>query len=257
MLSRAAVTIYDDQRRELLTVLRAALPAARADRIASLVRDTIAITPRKAKKADSMLGATRLGGCPDLPIGAEWPAKQDGDVEFVGQLRLEDLAPFDVHEKLPARGLLSFFHGFLTNGQYDAEARVMYFPDAPRGLATLIPPGRRSGPKPVAIDFAPLAMLPPHSSSLVPFEGDDDPYIELFDLRYGMYDASFWFHGLFGFDRPMESEQRDDEEILLRLDACGVPYDFCEAACAYYFIPRDALARGDFSTARLHEGASI
>jgi uncharacterized protein YwqG len=252
------MTPYDAQRRELAGLLRKTLSAERAARIESLVRDTIAITTRKAKKADAAIGASRLGGCPDLPKGTPWPAKKDGAIDFVGQLRLEDLVPHDVHRKLPPRGLLSFFHGVLTNGEYEAEARVFFFPDAPAGLAPVDPPRRRGRPKPVGIDFAPVAMLPPHSSPLVPLEGQDDPYCELFDGHYGVYgDEGHPFHGLFGFDRPLEGEQRAEEEILLRLDALGVPYDFVEAACAYYFVPREALARADFSTVRLHEGASI
>ncbi len=248
---------YAEQRTKLHELLRTKLPAARADHIASLVRDTIAITPRKAKKADAALGATRLGGVPDLPEGWPYPEKADGGVEFVGQLRLEDLAPFDIHRRLPPKGLLSFFHGYLTNGNYEAEATVYLFPSAPKDLVSVMPPGYRKPPKPTGIDFTAMAMLPPHSSSLVPLEGPKDPYCDLFDAHYGMDDADFWFHGLFGFDRPYEGEQRDDEEILLRLDACGVPYEFVEAACAYYFIPRGDLAVADFDHVRLHEGATI
>ncbi len=253
---------FADQRRTLSALLHGALPSPRASHIESLIRDTIAITPRKPKKPDSVLGASRLGGCPDLPIGSAWPTKEDGRVDFVAQLRLEDLAPLDAHHRLPPTGLVSFFHGYRTSGEYEAEARVLYFPDAPHGLAPIAPPHRRGLPKPVGIDFAPMAMLPPHSSPLVPLElvGASDPYAALFDAHYRIHDDddNVRFHGLFGFDRPLEAEQRADEEVLLRLDATGgVPYDFVEAACAYYFIARDDLARRDFSKVRLYEGASI
>jgi hypothetical protein len=245
----------DDQRRELSALLRGALPPERAERIESLMRDTISITLRNARKADNAVGASRLSGCPDLPAGMAWPTKADGAVRFVGQLRLEDLAPFDVHHKLPPRGLLSFFHGFLTNGEYGIEGRVFYFPELD-GFAPVVPPESRGRPRATGITFGALAMLPPHNSPLVPYQGPDDPYVDLFDAHYRMYDGEFEFHGLFGFDRPREGEQRADEEILLRLDP-PAPYDFVEAACAYYFIPRDALAGADFSTTRLYEGASI
>jgi uncharacterized protein YwqG len=253
-----AATMLLEQRRELSVVLRGALPADRAARIESLVRDTIGITTRKAKKADAALGASRLGGCPDLPEGMAWPNKDQGDVDFVGQLRLEDLAPFDVHQRLPPRGLLSFFHGFLTNGEYGPEARVLYFADAPAGLVTVVPPGARRGrPRPTGVDFSARALLPPHSSRLVPLEGAGDPYPELYDTHYDLYEGDTTFHGLFGFDRPLEDAQGDTEEVLLRLDANDAPYDFVEAACAYFFIPRGDLAQHDYSRVRLYEGASI
>ena len=155
------------------------------------------------------------------------------------------------------RGLLSFFHGYSTHGEYDCDAHVFYFPDAPRGLAPLAPSKRREGnPKVVGI-VAPLALLLP-LSKLVPLSGTEDRYRELYDAHYHeLYDGELWLHGLFGFERPLEHEARDHEEVLLRLDACGVRYDFVEAACAYYFVPREDLARADFSKARLYEGASI
>jgi uncharacterized protein YwqG len=255
------VPSFDDQRRELSRLLRDSLPAERAARIEALIRDSIAITTRKTKKTDTATGASRLGGVPDLPNGSAWPSKRDGGVDFVGQLRLEDLAPFDIHHRLPANGLLSFFHGFLTNGEYEAEARIFYFPDARHGLSPCEPPQvarLRGRPTPRGIDFAPMALLPPHCSPLVPREGKDDPYVELFDTLYQTYgDEDVWFHGLFGFDRPREGEQRADEEVLLRLDANDAPYDFVEAACAYYFIPRADLTRMNLANVRLYEGASL
>lgn len=254
---------YQEQRRELVALLRSGLPANRAARIESQIRDTIAITPREPRKADSAVGATRLGGSPDLPEGQAWPSQEDGRVEFVGQLRLEELAPFDIHHRLPPTGLLSFFHGFLTGGEYGVEGHVFYFPDAPRGLAPVFDPHRkrRGQPRPVGVELAPLALLPPHSSHLVPREGPDDPYVTLYDARYHeLYDGDLRFHGLFGFERPLEhgeGEQREDEEMLLRLDAGGVPYDFVEAACAYYYVAKRDLERRDFSSVRLLEGATI
>jgi uncharacterized protein YwqG len=252
---------YSEQRRALGDLLRAALPAKPAAHIESLIRDVIAIVPRKARKADAALGVSRLGGAPDLPAGESWPAMDGGEVHFVAQLRLEDIAPLDLHRSLPARGLLSFFQGFGTEGEYVIEGQVRYFPDAPKGLAPLPRPGRRKGFEIVGVDFEPRAMLPPHSSGLVPFEGADDPYVALFDEHYRTYtegDDYARFHGLFGFDRPRELEQRDGERMLLRLDAAdGVAYEFVESVCAYYWIPEAALAATDFTQARLYEGASI
>lgn len=252
---------YDEQRRALGDLLRASLPAARAAHIEALIRDVIAIVPRKARKADAALGASRLGGIPDLPVDEAWPTKEDGEVHFVAQLRLEDLAPFDLHRRLPPRGLLSFFQGFGTRGAYAIDGRARYFPDAPSGLAPLPRPGRRKGFKIVGVDFEPRAMLPPHSSRWVPLEGPDDPYVALFDGLYRTYaedDDYTRFHGLFGFDRPRELEQREGEVLLLRLDqGDGVPYDFVESVCAYYLIQEPALCAADFTSVRLHEGASI
>ena len=64
---------FDEQRAELRRLLRAHLSSDRAATIEALVRDTIAIAPRKARKADTAVGASRLGGVPDLPDRMPWP----------------------------------------------------------------------------------------------------------------------------------------------------------------------------------------
>jgi uncharacterized protein YwqG len=58
------------------------------------------------------VGASRLGGLPDLPPEQEWPATPDGaPMSFVGQIRLQDTRTLDAGaEALPAAGLLSFFY---------------------------------------------------------------------------------------------------------------------------------------------------
>jgi uncharacterized protein YwqG len=246
---------YAEQRRALERRLADHLPAARAAAIAAHVRDAIAIHPRAATERDLAVGASRLGGAPDLPPGATWPSNADGDLQFVAQLRLEQLAELDVHRRLPARGLLSVFGGFRSDHDSACEGRVLLHADV-AGLAPRQPPGRPAA-APVGVEFAPRALLPPHSSVLVPRPGAADPYHALYDDHYRVSrDDAESFHGLFGFARPGEDEQRADEELLLRLDADAEAYDMVEAACACFFVPRADLARGDFSRARMYEGAT-
>lgn len=249
----AVAAAYAEQRRALERLLSDHLPAARAAHIAAHVRDAIAIHPRTATGRDLAVGASRLGGGPDLPPSATWPSNADGDFHFVAQLRLEQLAELDLHRRLPARGLLSFFHGFRSDLESACEGRVLFHADV-TGLAPRQPPGMPAAP--VGVDFTPRALLPPHSSALVPRPGAADPYHGIYDDFYRMYryDAES-FHGLFGFDRPSEDEQRADEELLLRIDADADAYDMVEAVCAYFFVSRDDLARGDFGRVRMYEGA--
>jgi hypothetical protein len=58
------------------------------------------------------LGGSRLGGMPDLPMHARWPAAKDGRLlTFYGQINLDDVAVDGTPTLLPARGLLSIFGG--------------------------------------------------------------------------------------------------------------------------------------------------
>src|SRR5215472_9529932 len=55
------------------------------------------------------LGASRLGGLPDLPEPA-WPQLNSAPMSFLGQIRLADTHGLDGGATLPATGLLSFFY---------------------------------------------------------------------------------------------------------------------------------------------------
>lgn len=59
--------------------------------------------------AEAPLGATRLGGAPDLPAGQDWPKGGAGLLSFLGQLDLADIRARTGSTELPPEGLLSIF----------------------------------------------------------------------------------------------------------------------------------------------------
>ena len=59
------------------------------------------------------LGASRIGGAPDLPEGENWPERGGRPLAFLAQFRMRDVAPHDPGGVLPSHGMLYFF--------YDAE----------------------------------------------------------------------------------------------------------------------------------------
>jgi hypothetical protein len=57
------------------------------------------------------LGASRVGGVPDMPAGSSWPVAPDGrPLTFLAQLDLADAAGPEPKRLLPARGYLYFFY---------------------------------------------------------------------------------------------------------------------------------------------------
>ena len=50
------------------------------------------------------------GGAPDVAADFEWPQWNDRPLDFLAQINLEEVAPFDIENVLPASGLLSFFY---------------------------------------------------------------------------------------------------------------------------------------------------
>ncbi|GHO82032.1 YwqG family protein [Dictyobacter formicarum] len=79
-----------------------------------LVQPAISLkaTPVKDAQAEAKLkvAISKLGGVPDLPAGQKWPMWKDAPQSFVGQIRLEETAPYDTNHRLPQQGMLWFFY---------------------------------------------------------------------------------------------------------------------------------------------------
>lgn len=58
----------------------------------------------------SVIGQTRVGGAPDLPLELPWPEACGVPLTFVAQLDLAELAGRRAAGELPSHGLLSFFY---------------------------------------------------------------------------------------------------------------------------------------------------
>jgi uncharacterized protein YwqG len=81
------------------------------EQIVALAKPSVAIQ-RTAANDDSLpIGASKLGGSPDLPPGFEWPyTRENKPLIFIAQFRLSEIAPYDVEGILPPRGRLYFFY---------------------------------------------------------------------------------------------------------------------------------------------------
>ena len=84
--------------------------------LAALAVPCVGLRTRAASDGEIPVGASKLGGSPDVPAEFEWPAWNDAPLAFLAQVDLTDAAPFRGAEDLPRSGTLSFF--------YDAEQRT-------------------------------------------------------------------------------------------------------------------------------------
>lgn len=91
------------------------------------------------------MGASRVGGFPNLPQEMLWPTWKEKPLDFLAQIRLTDVARLDADGVLPSSGLLYFF--FATNempwGQTadDRAAWRVLYSDTTRGLERSRPLG--------------------------------------------------------------------------------------------------------------------
>jgi hypothetical protein len=93
-----------------------------ADAIRALARPSVRLVATKADDATIPIGASKIGGAPDLPAYFKWPMREGRRLAFIAQIELTDLRRFPpVAPELPREGLLSFF--------YDAEKQPWGRPD--------------------------------------------------------------------------------------------------------------------------------
>lgn len=71
------------------------------------------------------IGASKIGGVPDLPPGVRWPEWKGLPQSFIAQIRLDDARQYDTDRVLPQSGMLWFF--------YDAQQQTFGADPADRG----------------------------------------------------------------------------------------------------------------------------
>ncbi len=256
-----------------------------AGEITQLARTGWRLTTKRVREADPPVGASRIGGLPDLPPGVSWPEGKGLPLAFIAQIRLEDLEDDD--NPLPARGLLSFF--------YDAEQRTWGFDPADRGswrvfhfdaAETLVrrePPDLLSWARyaPRAVTFERFLSLPTYDQLTERLElreeehvayyglpeawaeehvGDSGPHHQLLghpeliqgDMRLECQMAS---HGVYMGDGSWRDDPRsealaedaDDWRLLLQIDSDDdAQMMWGDLGMLYYWIRRQDLAEGAF-----------
>jgi uncharacterized protein (TIGR02996 family) len=117
--------------------------ASHMDRILRLARPAIAYKPVRASEKSLPLGASRLGGGPDLPPGEKWPTLRGEPLAFIGQFNLAELHASVAGRELPSSGLLSVFCAYdpdEANSDFPKGSwRLLYFPNASK-LVRCLPP---------------------------------------------------------------------------------------------------------------------
>lgn len=113
-------------------------------------RNQIVLVKNKAEQEGVVpIGATKVGGAPDIPTGFEFPRvkaseypedmdeAQDTYLRFIAQYNCTELSKLDKEGLLPKAGLISIFFDLLNmpNGYEPSHQRgvkVFYFPDIER-----------------------------------------------------------------------------------------------------------------------------
>ncbi len=94
--------------------VRAAFVAAGLSRLLKdidyISKDSIRLYTTPAEEYDISIGASRIGGVPDLPPGFTWPDWKGVPQSFIAQINLDDERQYDPNGALPQSGMLWFFY---------------------------------------------------------------------------------------------------------------------------------------------------
>jgi uncharacterized protein YwqG len=75
-----------------------------------LAKDSIRLHTNLAGEYDTSIGASRIGGVPDVPTDFKWLERNEVPQSFIAQISLEEIHPYDTYGVLPSRGMLWFFY---------------------------------------------------------------------------------------------------------------------------------------------------
>lgn len=192
-------------------------------------------------------GASRFWGNPDLPEGTDYPMYTDDAGElypyvFLCQLNLEKLAPYDIENRIPHTGLLSFFAKI--------DHYMGYFAD------TDCIGGYVSGPDAVKVIYSPSVE---NMREAVILDEEEKPWSpEELEIKFsGNPDMPLEEHALFAPPAHREWETWDtpfeDWEILLQIDSFdGMDFhlNFMDCGVLDFLIDPKDLAAGKFDNVR-------
>jgi uncharacterized protein YwqG len=93
--------------------------------IAKEILPCVRLFAKRSRDASIEMGATKLGGLPDLPEASEWPCRNGVPLSFIAQINVAALPEFGGLNELPPNTLLSFF--------YDTEGSPWGFDPGDKG----------------------------------------------------------------------------------------------------------------------------
>ena len=107
------------------------------EKMKDAVKSSVHIELEPADDENIAIGASKMGGLPDLPKGVDWFRQELTDIplSFICQINFAEVKPCDIQGKLPATGILYFFYDCSMDGMpwgfdpKDADGKVVYYYD--------------------------------------------------------------------------------------------------------------------------------
>lgn len=167
-------------REEVIEKIKSGCLSDYADMVAKKMRDQIDLSVTQTNEQNIKVGASKIGGHPDLSPDFKWPEvtveKTSGFIffkktkkitiplKFLAQINLEEASPHDKENLLPKQGILYFFISVETWGfdQGDTDHFKVEYYDGPLESITrrAFSEGLESSYKPCKVSFSSSASTP-------------------------------------------------------------------------------------------------
>jgi uncharacterized protein (TIGR02996 family) len=248
----------------LMRRLRKAKLTACADTFLRLARPALRFKSARANEAAQDIGASKLGGRPDMPPDVKWPIFRTEPLAFLGQFNLASLAVSLVSRELPDSGVLSVF--YLVDEDYERASdpkgsfRVFHFPDvsklARRELQEELRDAERF--KPCRLTFTEILTLPDVDSPWekdLGFRNDEQAQYEGNVLGAIDEDAGLG-HCLLGYPCPLQNDPLHKKTMrhLLTIDSDdgrgGPGWMWGDSGLLYFTIAEEDFQKRHFDKVR-------
>lgn len=202
------------------------------DEVVGLLKYSIRLRTHALIESTLEIGASKIGGTPDLPMEMVWPEWNSIPLAFIAQIKLNDISAYDHEGVLPHSGMLYFFyHECDESFSYSLKRygsplpwRVLYFDGDTAQLQHAseladLPEENRFAP--CAVEFTREITVPPFESPFIKRLGLDyrafsrgaapetreeaDRYMELTKKMHDLYEAPP-IHRLLGYPEPVQGD---------------------------------------------------
>lgn len=152
-------------------------------------KESIGIKKVSVDEKDIPIGASKLGGLPDLPPTIKYPSYHNGYLSFLGQFNMEEVKPFDKEDLLPDRGIIYFFYDVVEQPwgfeKEDKDCFKVFYFDGDKSELTRTPyPEVTEDYYPLVvykIEFEKLLSFPEEAVGVELSEDESENYLEFRD----------------------------------------------------------------------------
>lgn len=133
---------------EIRRVIEESVLADRIDGLMAATQPAIRLHTDPVKVDKLPLGASRMGGRPDMPVDLPWPKRLGRPLEFLAQINFRDAASVARLPGMPEAGWLAVFYDCfrMDYGGEDDFWQVLFFDTPASSLERLDPPEDESDP---------------------------------------------------------------------------------------------------------------